>query len=158
MLFHIPPALPADLLHVLAQMGHGDEIVIVDANYPSFSDAAHTRHGTPIDVPRNLPEILQDIVTLLPIDTFDDAPVSVMASPGGTPSVHVDAERVLASAPGGPWALQPVERFAFYERAKACFALVRSLERRPYGNVIIKAGVIAPNGDLMTPAIAAAAE
>lgn len=159
MLFNIPSALPAELLHVLARMGHGDEIVLVDSNYPAFSDAAGTYHRTPIDLPgRDLAEAMQDILTLLPLDTFDDNPVCVMASPGGTPSVHRAADKVLSSVPGAPWTLHPLERFAFYKRAQSAFAIVRTLERRPYGNVILKTGVIGPNGELMTPELAAAAD
>ena len=159
MLFNIPPTLPAELLHVLARMGHGDEIAIVDSNFPSFSTAANLQHQHAIEIPgQDLPSVLADIASLLPLDTFDDAPVCVMQSPGGTPSVHRDAEKALANVPGGPWSLTPIERFAFYERANNCMALVRTLERRPYGCVILKAGVIGPNGELMTPALAAAAD
>ena len=159
MLFNIPPTLPAELLQVLASMGHGDEIAIVDSNFPSFSSAANMHHRQAIELPgRNLPDTLADIAALLPLDTFDDAPVCVMQSPGGTPSVHKDAEKALANVPGGPWPLTPLERFSFYARARECFALVRTLERRPYGCVILKAGVIGPDGELMTPALAAAAE
>ncbi len=159
MLFHIPPALPAELLHVLACMGHGDEIALVDSNYPAFSDAHSTCYGKPIELAgRNLPEAMTDILTLLPLDTFDDHSVHVMASPAGTPAVHREAEKILAHIPGAPWSMQALERFAFYEHVKTSFAVVRTLERRPYGNVILKAGVIAPDGQLMTPEIAAAAD
>jgi L-fucose mutarotase len=159
MLFNIPPSLPAELIYVLARMGHGDDIAIVDSNYPAFSDAHSTYLAKPIDLPgRDLIEAMTDILSLLPLDTFDKTPVQIMASPGGTPSVHRDAEKVLATVPGAPWSAHPLERFAFYEQVKTAFAVVRTVERRPYGNVILKAGVIAPNGQLMTPEFAAAAD
>jgi len=153
MLFGIPAALPADLLHTLASMGHGDEIVLVDANYPAASDAAHTHLGKSLELlGRDLPEATADILALLPLDLFVDDPVSVMATPGSeTPSVHTDIEALLASVPGAPYRLGAIERFDFYSRARKAFAIVRTLERRPYGNVILKKGVLTPDGDIMSP-------
>lgn len=153
MLFGIPAALPADLLHTLARMGHGDEIVLVDANYPAASDAAHTHLGKSLElIGRDLPEATADILALLPLDLFVDDPVSVMASPGSVmPSVHADIEALIASAPGAPHALATIERFDFYQRAQKAFAIVRTMERRPYGNVILKKGVLTPAGDIMSP-------
>lgn len=160
MLFGIPPHLPADLLHVLARLGHGDELVLVDCNYPFYSDAAGTRHGVPIELPgRDLPQALADILALLPIDTFVDAPLLAMAVPGDdppVPSVHKQMQQVLNEVPGAPWTLGVIDRFAFYERAKRSAVIVRTMERRPYGNIIVTTGVIAPDGELMTPARAAA--
>ena len=161
MLFGIPPHLPAELLHVLASMGHGDEIVLVDANYPAASDARHTHVGHAVELAgRNLPEATADILQLLPLDAFDDAPVTLMGSPGATepPSVHRDVAALLDAVPGGPWTPVEIDRFAFYERARTAFALVRTLERRPYGNVFLKKGVLTPDGQLMTPALASAVD
>jgi len=161
MLFGIPPNLPADLLHVLARLGHGDDLVLVDANYPFHSDAALTRHGQAIELPgRNLPQALTDILALLPIDTFVDDPLLAMAVPGDdppVPSVHAEMVEVLKGVPGAPWSLGTLERFEFYERAKRSAIIVRTMERRPYGNIIVKTGVISPEGELMTPERAAAA-
>lgn len=166
MLFGIPAHLPPALLETLARMGHGDEIALVDANYPSHSDARRCLVDRPIDLPgRTCPEAMADILALMPLDVFDDAPVIAMAAPdpasgprGAPPSVHAEMLRVLESAPGAPWQLDTLERFAFYERVRTGFAVVRTLERRPWGNVILKKGVIAPDGSLMTPERAAAEE
>ena len=161
MLYGIPPHLPAELLHALASMGHGDEIVLVDANYPAASDARRTHVGHPIELAgRDLPAATADVLALMPLDAFDDAPVRLMASPGAAapPSVHRDVAALLASVPGGPWTPATLERLAFYERARTAFALVRTLERRPYGNVFLKKGVLTPDGALMTPALASAVD
>jgi len=160
MLFGIPPHLPARLLGVLAEMGHGDELAIVDANYPAAADARRMHVGHPIELTgRDLVEATVDILALLPLDTFDDAPVLLMASPGdAVPSVHADITAALVSVPGGPWLPGTLERFAFYEHVRGAFALVRTLERRPYGNIILKKGVLAPDGQLMTPASAIAVD
>lgn len=153
MLFGIPATLPAALLHALASMGHGDEIALVDANYPAVSDARHTHLGRPIELTgRDLPQATADVLALMPLDLFVDDPVGVMASPGNeTPSVHTDIVRLLESVPGAPYALTPIDRFDFYQRAQAAFVIVRTLERRPYGNVILKKGVLTPDGDIMSP-------
>ena len=166
MLFGIPAHLPAALLETLARMGHGDEIALVDANYPAHSDARGCLLGEPIELSgRSLPEAMADVLALMPLDTFDEAPVIAMAAPDPAsgprerpPSVHAEMQRVLGEVPGAPWRLDALERFAFYERVRAGFAVVRTLERRPYGNVILKKGVLAPDGELMTPERAAAQE
>jgi len=161
MLFGISPHLPATLLHALASMGHGDEIVLVDANYPAASDARHTHVGHAIELPgRDLAEAVEDILRLMPLDAFVESPVTLMASPGATepPSVHRAVNALLESAPGGPWTPAVIERFAFYERARQAFVLVRTLERRPYGNVVLTKGVLTPDGALMTQALASAVD
>lgn len=160
MLYGIPPQLPAELLHALASMGHGDEIVLVDANYPAAADARHTHVGHPIElVGRDLVEAAGDILALMPLDAFDESPVRLMEFPGEkVPSVHADVVTLLERVPGGPWLPGELERFAFYERARTAFALVRTLERRPYGNVFLKKGVLTPDGELMTPESAGAVD
>ena len=160
MLYGIPPHLPAELLHTLASMGHGDELVLVDANYPAASDARHTHLGHALELSgRDLVEATADVLALLPLDLFDEAPVGIMAAPGeATPSVHAAVAELLESVPGAPWTLTPIERFAFYERARSAFAIVRTLERRPYGNVILKKGVLTPDGARMSPESASAVD
>ena len=166
MLFGIPAHLPAALLEALARMGHGDEIALVDANYPAYSDARECYVEEPIELSgRTLPEAMADVLALMPLDTFDEAPAIAMAAPdpesgprAAPPSVHAEMQRVLDAVPGAPWRLETLERFRFYERVRTGFAVVRTLERRPYGNVILKKGVLAPDGELMTPERAAAQE
>lgn len=164
MLFGIPAHLPPALLDTLARMGHGDEIALVDANYPAHSDASGCHVPRPIELSgRDVVQAMTDILALMPLDTFDESPVIAMAAPDpasgprdAPPSVHADMRRVLEGVPGAPWQLDTLERFVFYERVRTGFAVVRTLERRPYGNVILKKGVLAPDGELMTPERAAA--
>lgn len=158
MLFGIPAALPAKLLHVLASMGHADELVITDGNFPSASVARGTHVGEVIELTgRSSPEAAKDILSLMPLDAFDDAPAIAMAVPGRqvqSPAVHQEVQSILDGLPGQPWTLSTIERFAFYERAARTFAVVRTLERRPYGCFIFKKGVLTPDGRLMTPELA----
>ena len=160
MLYGIPAGLPAKLLSVLASMGHGDEIALVDANYPAASHARETVTGELIELcGRNLTEATRDILSLMPLDSFDETPALVMGSPGEhVPSVHAEITELLGELRGGPWPLTPLERFPFYERARKTYAMVRTLERRPYGNLVLKKGVLTPDGDLMSPETASAVE
>jgi len=158
MLFGVPPTLPAELLHTLATMGHADEIVVCDANFPAASTARHTHVGHMIELTgRDSPQTVGDILALMPLDAFDNTPALAMEVPGGhntAPAVHQEVSNILSSIPGNPWSLTPLERFAFYERAATAFAIVRTLERRPYGCFILKKGVLTPAGELMTPEFA----
>lgn len=160
MLFGIPPHLPAELLHVIARMGHGDTIVLVDSNYPAHTTVRHTAHDQVIELSgRTLTEASTDLLTLMPLDSFHETPAITMADPADRdepPSVHVELTQLLQQIPGAPWPLTPIDRFEFYEEANQAFAIVRTLERRPYGNVIFRKGVIGPNGELMTQALASA--
>lgn len=158
MLFGIPAALPAELLHTLASMGHADEIVVCDANFPSASTARTTHTGHVIEVSgRNSPQTIEDILALMPLDSFDDTPALAMEVPGEhdkPPEVHQEVANILSRLPGSPWALTALDRFEFYNRASQAFAIVRTLERRPYGCFIFKAGVLTSAGELMTPEFA----
>lgn len=142
MLKRIPPILSPELLKVLAEMGHGDELVLADANYPAVSMAQRTvradGHGGP--------ELLEAILTLFPIDTFQDDVFLLMEKvPGHDIEVPIwDRYRsiVREADPQAPDATM-LERFAFYERAKQAYAIVATGERALYANVILKKGVVA---------------
>ena len=143
MLKGIDPMIGPDLLHVLARMGHGDEIVLADANFPAASVARQTVEGRELRMDCDAIPALRAVLSLLPIDDFQPDPVMTMqivGDPDGLPPVVADALPLL-SAQG----LRPagIERFAFYDRAKAAFAVVRTAEARPYGNFILRKGVIA---------------
>lgn len=143
MLKGIDPLLGPDLLMVLASMGHGDELVIADANFPAASVARTTVHGRPLRLDSAAPRALRAILSLLPIDGYEADPVltmQVVGDPAAIPEVVAEAAPMLAAAGVRPAAL---ERFAFYDRARRAFAVVRSAETRPYGNFIIRKGVIA---------------
>ncbi len=143
MLKNIDPLLTPDLLRALAAMGHGDVIAICDANFPAYSvaDDKPLIHVPSADVV----QMLQAILTLLPVDTFDDEPISTMqvvGDPGAEAEIHKAArEQVFAKLDPVP-AVKGIERFAYYEAARKAVAVVLTGEQRPYGNFLVRKGVI----------------
>jgi L-fucose mutarotase len=128
-------------LHVLAAMGHGDELVVADGNFPAASVARRLVRLDGIDAPR----ALRAILSLLPLDTFTATPAAVMAvvgDPGSVPPPVRDFQAIVDAEAGRPVRLEILERFAFYERARAAFAVVATGEPRPYGNILVVKGVV----------------
>ena len=150
MLKGIDPRLNAEVLHALAAMGHGDVLALVDVNFPAESVARQTVLGRVLRLENvGLPDASEAILSLLPLDTFvDDVAVTmeVVGNPDETPPVLAELQGVVDRAEGRSVPLMGVERFAFYERAKDAFALVRTGEGRLYGNVLLRKGVIPPEG------------
>jgi L-fucose mutarotase len=145
MLKGIDPLLHADLLHVLRAMGHGDDIVIVDCNFPAASAGRRVVRLDGVDAPR----AARAILSVLPLDDFVDKPAAVMqvvGDPQAVPPVCREFQQVVDAAEGRHRELDRIERFAFYERTKAAFALVVTGERRLYGNLLLKKGIIRPEG------------
>ena len=141
MLKGIDPLLGPDLLRILAAMGHGDELVIVDANFPAEANAQRLVRLD--DVPAT--RAAEAILSLLPLDEYVDEPAAVMAvvgDPDAEPEIWVEFQRIAEAAHGGPVGFGRVERFAFYERASHAFAIVATGERRLYGNLILTKGVL----------------
>lgn len=138
MLKGIPSILSPELLKVLMEMGHGDEIVIGDGNFPGQSHGKQCLrcdgHGTA--------ELLEAILKLFPLDTYE-APVYLMAKVPGDPvetPIWDEYRRIIA--PHTDAEMQEIERFAFYERAKKAYAVVMTGESALYANVILKKGVV----------------
>ena len=156
----IDPILTADLLHVLRSMGHGDKLAIVDCNFPAVSTAQSTTTKKVVTLTTpSLPDVVSAVLSVLPLDYFVDKPVSYMnpsegveMPPEGFEARQQTTEVVLDTA--GINAVDrfaAVERFKFYEEAKTCFAIVQTLERRPYANIILQKGVIGPDGNDLKP-------
>ena len=145
MLKGIDRRLTAEVLHVLMQMGHGDDLVICDVNHPAVTIAAETTHGRLIDMAGcDLSEAAEAILTLMPLDTFVPAPVSrmqVVGDPAAQMPVFAAMQAVVDAAHGQPVSMQALERFAFYAAAKAAFAIIRTSDPGPYGCFILKKGV-----------------
>jgi L-fucose mutarotase len=143
MLKGIPPILGPDLLHILRAMGHGDEIAIVDANYPAESAGPPVVRLDGVTAT----DALDAVLTLMPLDTFVDEPafgMEVVGNPKKREQTHKDFDRLIKKhEPGMSLAL--IERFAYYERVKNAFAIVQTGERRLYGNVLLKKGIIRPS-------------
>jgi L-fucose mutarotase len=149
MLKNLDPLLSPELLYVLAAMGHGDEVAVVDANFPADSVARRTGYGrlvTIAGVP--MPEAVRAILSVLPLDEFVDQPVHRMAVDGALdqlPAVQREVQAVVDTAAGRSWPMAALERFAFYEAARGAYAVVLTGERRYFANVLIKKGAIPPD-------------
>ena len=146
MLKHVPSFMSADLLWVLAAMGHGDELVVVDRNFPAQSVAMETQSGKLIALGgMDAPSSIGGILELMPLDTFVDAPLAWMDpvdQPGAMLSVHADVLAACNKAEGRGIQHCVIERHQFYAAAKKCFAVVQNSENRPYGCFILKKGVV----------------
>ena len=142
MLKGVDPIIGPDLLALLRAMGHGDEIVIADANFPSTSMARRLVRADGVDAVH----MARAIVQLLPLDDFVPAAafrMAVVDAPDEEPSIVQDFRRVLTeNGYAGP--IEALERFAFYDRAREAFASVATGELRLYGNLILKKGVLRP--------------
>ena len=143
MLKGVPRILTPQLLKVLAEMGHGDEIVIADGNFPAESvgkGAAVIRadgHG--------VPEILDAVLQMIPLDQYVEKPAALMEVVPGDPCVPViwdDFRRLLEKNGEEPSAMEMMERFAFYERARKAYAIVSTGETAIYANILLKKGVV----------------
>lgn len=141
MLHNIDPILSPDLLYALRAMGHGDEIALVDANFPGTSTGPTCIRA---DGSTNS-EILRAVLSLMPLDTFVDDPalcMQVVGEPDTIPDAVQDFQKIIDTTADAPRPIQSLERFAFYDRAATVFAVVQTGERRLYGNIILKKGVI----------------
>jgi L-fucose mutarotase len=141
MLKTIPPILSPELLKVLMEMGHGDEIVLADANFPAASMA---RRLVRCDG-HNIPELLDAVLQFLPLDTYVDMPVALMAVvPGDAFEPKIwDVYSATVERRERAVELELMERFAFYDRAREAYAIVATGERSLYANIILKKGVVA---------------
>lgn len=135
MLKGISPVISPDLLKILAEMGHGDEIVISDAHFPAhtFNDKVVRADGLGADV------LLAGIIPLFELDAYAVPVIMMEAVPGDTLDPAVEAK--YRKALGYDGQIERVERYAFYERAKQAYAVVISGETAKYGNIILKKGV-----------------
>ena len=143
MLRGIDPLLTPDLLKLLREMGHGDEIAIVDANYPAATDARRLVRLPGADSI----ETLRAVLSVLPLDTYVACAAHCMAvvgDPDRTEPIMVEFQTLIDEIAAEATKLGRIERFAFYDRVKTAFAVVATSERRLYGNIILKKGIIPP--------------
>ncbi len=141
MLKNIPPVISPELMSILMRMGHGDEIVLADGNFPAESCAQRIvradGHG--------IVELLDAILRFFPLDTFVDHPASVMQPVDESvidPPIWSEYRRVLALHEGSEVELRPIERFRFYDFARAAYAIIATGETAVYANIILKKGVV----------------
>src|SRR6185369_7082723 len=137
MLKGIDPAITAEILYVLMLMGHGDELVICDVNHPAAAIARQTTHGKLIDMAGcDIPGATRAILSLMPLDTFVEAPVirmQVVGDPDGVVPIFADMQRTIDAAEGRAIQMSSLERFDFYAAAKRAFAIIRTSDPGPYG-------------------------
>ena len=149
MLKGINPLLNADVLHVLRAMGHGDDLIIADTNFPSDSVARQTVYGRLIRIDASAEDVVQAVLSVMPIDEFVDdaaARMEVVDEPKTILPVMGEVQDKV-SAVNGPNPMLSIERFAFYDRAKKAYAVVQTGERRFYGCFAFRKGVIGPDGE-----------
>ncbi len=146
MLRHIDPLLSPELLYVLKSMGHGDDLLICDRNHPAASIAKHTVHGRVVPIfGADLPTLSKALLHHFPLDSFVDEPIfrmEVVGAPEEMVAAHYAMQTAADHANGKPVKIKPLERFAFYEAARKCFAVVQTTDTGPYGCFILRMGVI----------------
>ena len=141
MLNGIPSIISPELLKILMEMGHGDELVIADGNFPAVSIAQRLVRSDG----NMVPELLEAVLRFFPLDPYVEAPVTLMqVVPGDTykPTIWDTYKKIIQKFPNKNSAIENVERFAFYERAKRAFAVVATSETSLYANIILKKGVV----------------
>ncbi len=148
MLKNIDPVLSPELLKLLAEMGHEDAIVLVDANFTAMRFRSGTQSQTVIQLPGlSLLRVAQAVLSLMPLGLASEHPVAYMHISGASQDHRNQAQQavvdhVMADPANAGIAPQPVERFAFYERAKTAYVIVQTGELAPYANFIFKKGVL----------------
>lgn len=142
MLKGINPRITPEMLYVMAQMGHGDDLAIVDANFPAYALARHLPHDRVLHFAGRLPGAVQTVLTLLPLDRFVSAAATTMQVVGDPEAIPAPVAEIIPIIEQAGSSLQSVERFDFYEMTRFCFAVLQTQEGRLYGNVILKKGVI----------------
>ena len=148
MLRNFDNRLNADVIRCLRAMGHGDDLVICDTNFPADSVARHTVSGELLRMDNlSAAEAIDAILSVLPLDSFVDTPaerMEIVGKPDELPPVQAEVQTVIDKWEGKSWPMGSVERFAFYEKARNAYAVVVTGETRFYGCFILKKGVIPP--------------
>jgi L-fucose mutarotase len=149
MLKGLDPLLSAEVLHVLRAMGHGDDLVICDTNFPADSVARMTVWGEPIRMDGvTAARAAQAVLSVMPLDSFVPNPaerMEIVGEPATVPPVQQEVQAAIDAAEGRSMPMASIERFAFYERAKNAYAVLVTGERRFYGCFIFKKGVVPPD-------------
>ncbi|MGM0124762.1 L-fucose mutarotase [Enterococcus sp. AZ194] len=141
MLKHIPKKLSPELVKTLMEMGHGDELVIADGNYPAASNANILVRADGVGGVA----LLEAILELMPLDSYVTAPVALMAvSPNEnfTPAIWDSYTEIIREKTGVNFIIEQMERSAFYERGSKAYAIVATGEEEIYANILLRKGVV----------------
>jgi L-fucose mutarotase len=147
MLKGIDPLLNADVLRALRAMGHGDDLIICDTNFPADSVARQTVIGKVLRIDADVARVVKAVLSVYPLDTFVDdaaARMEVVGDPKKLLPVAKEVQKEIDAAEGQKWPMISVERYAFYERAKKAYCVIQTHERRFYGCFAFRKGVIPP--------------
>ena len=150
MLKGIHPLLNAEILYALRAMGHGDDLIIADANFPSDSVARQTVLAKLLRIDNTTAaQAAEAVLSVMALDSFVDdaaARMEIVGAPDEVPAVQREVQQAIDRAEGKSWPMMPIERFAFYDRAKQAYCVIQTGERRFYGCFALRKGVIAPDG------------
>ena len=144
MLRGLDPLLGPELLQILRSMGHGDEIAIVDANYPAATGGRRIVRLDGVSAT----QALRAVLSVLPLDTYVDCPahcMEVVGEPQRIEPIMDEFQALIDDIALEDVKIGRIERFAFYDRVKTAFAVVATAENRLYGNIILKKGIIRPD-------------
>ncbi len=148
MLKSIDPALNADVLHALRAMGHGDDVIICDTNFPADSVARQTVLGKLLRIDNvTAARAARAVLSVMPLDSFVEHPalrMEIVGKPNDIPPVQAEVQAEIDRAEGRSWPMGSIERFAFYDLARKAYCVIVTGERRFYGCFAFKKGVIAP--------------
>ena len=148
MLRNFDNRLNADVIQCLRAMGHGDDLVICDTNFPADSVARHTVTGNLLRMDNlTAAQAVDAILSVMPLDSFVDKPASrmeIVGKPDEVAPVQQDVQAMIDKWEGKSWPMGSIERFAFYEAAKNAYAVIVTGETRFFGCFILKKGVIPP--------------
>ena len=148
MLKGLNPLLNAEVLYALRAMGHGDDLIICDTNFPADSVARQTRLGELLRIDNvTAAQAIEAVLSVYPLDTFVDdaaARMEIVGKPDEIPPVQQEVQAAIDKAEGKPSPMGSIERFAFYDAAKRAYVVVQTGERRFYGCFVLKKGVLPP--------------
>ena len=148
MLKSLDPLLNDDVLYALRSMGHGDELIICDTNFPADSVAHETVLGQLLRIDASAARVARAVLSVMPLDSFVDKPaerMEIVGKPNEIPPVQAEVQVEIDKAEGKSWPMGSIERFAFYEMAKKAYCVIQTGERRFYGCFVFKKGVIPPD-------------
>ncbi len=149
MLKNMDPLLNADILYALRAMGHGDDLIVADTNFPGDSVARQTRFGRLLRIDGvTAARAVKAVLSVMPLDSYiDDAAMrmEIIGAPDEIPPVQQEVQAVIDAAEGKSWPMGAIERFQFYERAKKAYCVIVTGETRFYGCFALTKGVIPPD-------------
>jgi L-fucose mutarotase len=149
MLKSIDPALNADVLYALRAMGHGDDVILCDTNFPADAVARQTVLGKLLRIENvTAARAARAVLSVMPLDSFVEHPalrMEIVGKPNEIPPVQAEVQAEIDRAEGKAWPMESIERFAFYDLARKAYCVIVTGERRFYGCFAFKKGVIPPD-------------